>query len=147
MLDDIHSEGSDSGLGHNGQKRPRPVDASRPMADREVPLLQPTERRLSDAVHAWLDGDLTEAAARKTDSNDVDFWKRLDEATSERRHMRTPAHVQARIIASIPEGVPTLVRPWYQREMVITPASALRVGALVVVLAAAIVAAVVYFAR
>jgi hypothetical protein len=145
MLDDINSEG---GLSRNGQKRPRQADATRqPMADREVPLLQPAERRLSDAVHAWLDGELPESAARKADSKDVDFWKQLDEETSRRRHMRTPAQVQARIVASIPEGVPAVIRPWYERELVITPATAIRAGATVLVLAALIVAAVVYLAR
>jgi hypothetical protein len=145
MLDDIHSDG---GLSRNGQKRPRQADTSRPpMADREVPLLQPAERRLSDAVQAWLDGDLPESAARKADSKDVDFWKQLDEETSRRRHMQTPAQVQARIIASIPEGLPTVIRPWYQRELVITPAIAIRAGATVLVVAALIVAVVVYLAR
>jgi hypothetical protein len=77
----------------------------------------------------------------------VDFWKQLDEETSRRRHMQTPAQVQARIIASIPEGLPTVIRPWYQRELVITPAIAIRAGATVLVVAALIVAVVVYLAR
>jgi hypothetical protein len=144
MLDDIHSEG---GLSRNGQKRPRQVEGTRPIADREVPLMQPTERRLSDAVQAWLDGDLPEAAARKVNSGDVEFWKQLDEETARRRHMRTPAHVQARIIASIPEGVPMMIRPWYRREFVLTPATAVRAAAGLVVLASAITIAVMYLAR
>jgi len=144
MLDDIHS---DDGLSQNGQKRPRQAESSRPLADREVPLMQPPERRLSAAVQAWLDGELPEAAARKSDSKDVDFWKRLDEETSRRRHMRTPAHVQARIVASIPEGVPTVIRPWYRREFVLTPSKAIRVAAALVVVASAITIAVMYLAR
>ena len=144
MLDDIHSE---SGLSRNGQKRPRQADTERPLPDREVPLLQPAERRLSDAVHAWLDGELPESAVRKTDSKDVEFWKRLDDETSQRRHMRTPTHVQARIVASIPEGVPMAIRPWYQRELLIKPASAIRAGSAIIVLAALITAAIMYLAR
>ena len=144
MLDDIHSDG---GLSRNGQKRPRQADDERPVTDREVPLSQPAERRLSPVVQAWLDGELSEEAARKVDSKDVDFWKRLDDEALRRRHMRTPAQVQARIIASIPEGVPAVVRPWYQRELVVTPRIAFGAAAAVVVIAAAVVAAVVYLAR
>lgn len=145
MLDDIHSDG---GLSRNGQKRPRQVDGERPVSDREVPLLQPSDRQLSAAVHAWLDGELPEAAARKSEGGkDVDFWKRLEEESARRRHMRTPATVQARIIASIPEGVPTMVRPWYRREFVLTPRVAITAATALVVVASAVTAAIFFLAR
>jgi hypothetical protein len=145
MLDDIHSDG---GLSRNGQKRPRQANDARPVSDREVPLLQPDERRLSAAVHAWLDGDLSEAAARKAEGGkDVDFWKRLEDESARRRHMRTPTTVQARIIASIPEGVPTIVRPWYRRELVLTPRVVIVTATALVVAASAITAAFVFLGR
>jgi hypothetical protein len=145
MLDDIHSDG---GLSRNGQRRPRQADDARPLPDREVPLLQPTERQLSAAVHAWLDGELPEAAARKADGGkDVDFWKKIEEESARRRHMRTPATVQARIIASMPEGIPTVVRPWYRREFILTPKVALTAAAAIVVAASAITAAIFLLAH
>ena len=115
----------------------QPVRRDVGRADREVPLghIEPAGRTLSPAVHAWLDGDVTEASVRRTDSaRDIDFWKRLNGEVEHLRLMQAPIHVQARIMEALPRAVPTLVTPWWRRELVITPATAIAglVGAALV---------------
>ena len=132
MYDDLQSDG----LGE-GRKRERPGQPARPLADREVPL-GPPRTSISDAVHAWLDGDGTESLARRGESGrDVDFWKRLDEDLEARRRLRTPAHLHAQIMNALPMHAPTLITPWWRREFVITPSSAVFVATTLVVMAAA----------
>lgn len=135
MFDDIHPE---DGLSFDGRRRVRRTDEERPLTDREVPLGQQVGRVLSPAVHAWLDGELPEAAVRKGDTaRDVEFWKRLNEEAESRRHMRTPAHVQAQIMSAIPQSVPQVITPWWRREFVITPAALVTTAATIIVLSAA----------
>jgi hypothetical protein len=76
--------------------------ADRPMADREVPL-PGTSGGSSMALHGWLDGDLTEADARRADARQVEFWARLATETERRRRMTTPPHVAAQIMAALPD--------------------------------------------
>lgn len=135
MRDDIHSE---DGLNFDGRRRVRRTDEERPLTDREVPLGQQVGRVLSPAVHAWLDGELPEAVVRKGETaRDVEFWKRLNEEAESRRHMTTPAHVQARIMEAIPQSVPQLITPFWRRELVLTPAVLVTAGVALVVLSAA----------
>jgi len=137
MFHDLESDG----LG-DGHKRDRSGQSERPLADREVPL-GPPRSSLAEAVHAWLDGDVTESQARRGESGrDVDFWKRLDEDLAARRRLRTPAHLQAQIMNALPMHAPTLITPWWRREFVVTPTSALVVGTTLVVMAAAATALV-----
>jgi hypothetical protein len=131
MFDDLSSEG----LGE-GHKRERPGHPERPLADREVPL-GPPSTSIADAVHAWLDGDAPESQARRADSRDVDFWKKLDEDLAARRRLRTPAHLQAQIMNALPMHAPTLITPWWRREFVVTPTNAVIAAATLVVAAAA----------
>jgi hypothetical protein len=132
MYDDLQSDG----LG-DGRKRERPAKPERPLADREVPLGPPTST-ISEAVHAWLDGDAPESSVRRGEwSRDVDFWKRMNEDLERRRRMRTPAHVQARIMEAIPQHAPSLITPWWRREFVVTPTNAVVVATTLVVMAAA----------
>lgn len=139
MLDDYRS---DDGLGLDGRQQRTRRAADDRFADREVPLVQPGERVFSTAIHAWLDGDIPEAAVRKGDtSRDVDFWKRLNEAAESRRRMQTPAYVEAQIMAALPQSAPQVITPWYRREFVVTPSNAILVVAgLVAVTAAATLA-------
>jgi hypothetical protein len=133
MYDDIHSEG----LGE-GRKRERPGHPERPLADREVPL-GPPSATIAQAVHAWLDGETPERDARRGDwSRDVEFWKRLDDDLARRRRMRTPAHLNAQIMNAIPQHTPQLITPWWKREFVVTPSSA--IVAVVALMAASIAA-------
>jgi hypothetical protein len=104
----------------DGSKRPRPTGApDGSLADREVPL---DSTRTAAAVHAWLDGDTPAASARQASSREVEFWSRLNAETDRRRHMRTPAHVQARIMESLPESTPRVHTSWWRRPMALTPA-------------------------
>ena len=76
--------------------------ADRPMADREVPV-PGTGDASADAIHLWLDGDLSEAEARHGDAKTVEFWSRMAQETERRRRMTTPAHVAGRIMAALPD--------------------------------------------
>ncbi len=142
MHDDLKSE---PGLARESQKRPTPDEPARPLMDREVPLGQQAERPLAAPVHAWLDGELPEAAVRKSDaSKDVEFWRGLDAEMARVRRLRTPQHVEAQIMAALPTHAPAAtITPWYRREFVITPAAALLVGTALVAAATIITALIV----
>jgi len=146
MFDDIRS---DNGRNLDGQKRERRAEIERPLTDREVPLARPdTGRLLSPAIHAWLDGELPEAAVRQGDTQrDVDFWKRMAQLTETRRHLSTLAHVQQRIMDALPHTVPQLITPWWRREFVITPAAALGAAGALIALTAALTALFVVIAH
>jgi hypothetical protein len=107
------------------------------MTDREVPLT-PQGGSLSLAVHQWLDGELPEAAVRKSESSrDVEFWRRLNGELQQRSHMRTPAYIEARIMDALPSHAPTsMITPWWRREMVLSPAAILGGAAALVALTA-----------
>jgi hypothetical protein len=139
MLDDIRSN---DGQKLDGRKQERRLPAERPLHDREVPLPQPeTARVLSPAIHAWLDGELPEAAVKRGDmERDVEFWKRMAQVVETRRHVTTPVHMQQRIMDALPHNVPALITPWYRREFVITPAAVLGAAGALVALTAAITA-------
>jgi hypothetical protein len=130
MFDDLHSD--DLGAGRkreNGQ-------SERPLFDREVPLTPPSAT-IADAVHAWLDGEAPESSVRRGEwSREVEFWKKLDEDLAARRRLKTPAHLQAQIMNALPMHAPQMITPWWRREMVVTPASALMAAAALVTLAA-----------
>jgi hypothetical protein len=145
MFDDIRSDGQRL----DGRKQQRRPEIERPLTDREVPL-SPSEptRVLSPAVHAWLDGELPEAAVRGGDmQRDVDFWKRMAQVTETRRHVMTPVHVQQRIMDALPHNVPQLITPWYRREFVITPAAALGAAGALIALTAAVTALTIVLAH
>jgi hypothetical protein len=131
MFDDLHSNGL-----NEGRKR-TPEPKQRPLADREVPL-GPTNTTLADSVHAWLDGDIPETSVRRGGSaRVVEFWKRLDGDLAVRRRLRTPAHLQARIMNALPMTRPQIITPWWQREYVVTPSNALVAAATLMAATAA----------
>lgn len=74
-----------------------PKDA--PTADQE---LAPSGR-ISDAVHAWLDGEPVAEAALSAAPREVAFWKKVEGETTARRRMVTPAHVPAQILSKLPD--------------------------------------------
>ena len=120
MFDDLHSDA----LGEIRKTR-RSSKPERPLTDREVPL-GPPSTTLSTAVHAWLDGSTPERDARRGEwSKDVDFWKRMEADLAGRRRMRTPAYLNAQIMESIPRHAPQVITPWWRREFVVTPSSAI----------------------
>ena len=135
MLDNLNPgaprDGRDGGKNAT-PKRERDHEV-RPGVEREVPLGQQTDRSLASSVHAWLDGELPEAAVRKgATARDVEFWRGLGDEIERRRHTRTPAHVEAQIMAALPHHPPQLITPWYQREFVITPFAAVATTAAIV---------------
>jgi hypothetical protein len=79
-----------------------------PLADREVPLPGAELAGTPLAVHAWLDGEASEADARLADAKQVALWNRISEETSARRRMTTPAHVATNIISALPTATPSL---------------------------------------
>lgn len=137
MLDDLTPE------------PPRPRRESKPQAhqpkkDHEVRRVvesdvgQHEDRQLASAVHAWLDGELPEAAVRNGETaRDVEFWRSVTRRVEQSRHLRTPDHVEAQIMAALPHHAPQMISPWYRREFVITPVAAVSAGVAIAVLAAA----------
>jgi hypothetical protein len=137
MRDNLHS----SGGRENGREDARRKGQEPPMSDREVPI---GRRRTPPAVHAWLDGETSEAEVRRGDTQrDVEFWSRIAEQSEARRQMRTPAHLQAQIMAALPKAAPALMTPWYRRSMELAPVWLLVGGAALVAAGVAIGAAVV----
>ena len=115
----------------------------RPVVEREVPLGQHEDRVLAPTVHAWLDGELPEAAVRKGNSaRDVEFWRNISDQMDLARRMRTPEHIEAQIMAALPHHPPQVITPWYQREFVITPFAALAVTTAVVTVTVAATAVI-----
>jgi hypothetical protein len=61
-------------------------------------------RRTGNAVQAWLDGDGSEAAARRSGTSgarDVALWKRIEAEAARRREVRVPRGLSARIMAAL----------------------------------------------
>ena len=146
MLDNLNpSSPRDGRDGHKSGARNRQRDHEvRPVVEREIPLGQQTERVLTPAVHAWLDGELPEAAARKgTGARDVEFWRNLNDHMDRARRMRTPEHVESQIMAALPHHPPTIITPWHSREFVITPVAAVTTTAAIVAITALITVAFV----
>lgn len=144
MADDLRSEDGLGGVdGHS--RRQRRSEVERPLLDREVPLghQEQEPRVLAPTLHAWLDGELPAAPLRKGDTaRDVEFWNRLNTEAERRRHLRTPAGFEARLMEAIPQSAPQVITPWWRREFVVTPASALVVAAGLVIIAAGVTALV-----
>lgn len=107
-----------------------------PPADREVPIgfsVTPA------GVHEWLDGELPESEVRRADTaRHVEFWNRLNAEAEARRQIRTPAHVQAQIMAAIAPTRATAVEPWFRRSLALNPIVALAAAAALVGLGAVI---------
>jgi len=145
MLDDLNSGTRRDGDGHKDKdgparsRRERNGDQEvRSIVEREVPLGQQSERALAPTVHSWLDGELPEAAVRKGETaRDVEFWRSLNAQMDRARRLRTPEHVEAQIMAALPHHAPTLITPWFRREFVITPMTAVSVAVALVTLAVA----------
>ena len=119
MLDDLNPQG---GRG-DSQAPKRARDERQPLTDREVPLGQ---ARNMAPIHAWLDGELPESAVRTAESaRDVDFWRKVTEETERRRATKTPAYLEAQIMAALPtETTADGVQTWWAREGTRTPTTA-----------------------
>jgi hypothetical protein len=150
MLDDLNPGSRPRDGEHTGKKEKVSKQRSdrdrevRSVVEREMPFSQQNERVLAASVHAWLDGELPEAAVRKGDtSRDVEFWRGLNDQMDRARRMRTPEHVEANIMAALPHHAPQVINSWYEREFVITPFTAVAVAAGLVAATAAVTVALV----
>ena len=107
--------------------------------EREVPI---AKRQLAADVHAWLDGEMTETQARAAGaSREIEFWNRITAEAAQRRQVRTPAHVLPAIMEALPQVAPSTTTSWFQREITVTPARAIALGASIAAAASAITAA------
>ena len=155
MLDDLNSGARDGRDGHkDAPARPAKVGGAarkdrdrevRSAVEREVPFgQQSSDRALASSVHAWLDGELPEAAVRSGDTaRDVEFWRGLTSQLDMARRVRTPEHVEAQIMAALPHHAPAIITPWYEREFVITPFAAVAATAGIIAVTAAVTVALV----
>jgi hypothetical protein len=106
--------GSDEGLRRpdvGGVPSPR---STPPMADREIPL---GGGHPSLLVQQWLDGEVSESAARRAEAHDVELWQRINEEAERRRRMVTPAPVLDRIMAAIPQAAPVEPIGFWKRSV------------------------------
>ena len=144
MFDDLNPHARRDGIDRTpGQQSPR--DAR---TDREVPL--DSTARMSTAMHAWLDGEAGESSLSLSDATakQVELWKQIGTEATARRQMKTPAYVQDRIMAALPEIAPaqaTRALPWYRRTASVNPVAIAAAAAGLIAAGAAIGASL--FAR
>lgn len=84
----------------------RKVVSLRPLIDREVPLPKASSQPIGDmpvVVQQWLDGDVAERIARRSDDSSVELWNKISAETSRRRRMETPALMSERVMAVLPK--------------------------------------------
>jgi hypothetical protein len=134
MLDNLNAR--DDG-GDAGRERPRRAsELSQPLSDREVPL---GGTATSEMINNWLDGDAPEPTAVNAESaRQIDLWRRIEQESERRRHLVTPAHVKAQIMAALPADVPQVALPWWKKSIRVSPVVALAAAAGLVALGAAI---------
>jgi hypothetical protein len=90
-------------------------------------------------INSWLDGDSPEPAAVNAESGrQIDLWRRIEQESERRRHLVTPAHVKAQIMAALPADVPHVALPWWKKSIHVSPFVALAAAAGLVALGAAI---------
>jgi hypothetical protein len=90
-------------------------------------------------INSWLDGEGPEPVAVNADTaRQVDLWRRIEEESERRRHLVTPAHVKAQIMAALPADVPQMALPWWKKSVQISPVVAIAAAAGLVALGAAI---------
>jgi hypothetical protein len=134
MQNDFNPTGGREDAGR--ERAPRP-DEQR-MLEREVPI---TKRGLAADVHSWLDGELSESELRAAGgAREVEFWSRIGLEAAQRRQVRTPPHVLPAIMQALPHDAP-VASTWLHREITITPAKAIAIGAGLAAAASALTAA------
>ncbi len=102
---DRHEAHDDRNHGQDLPQRDVAPVADRAVTDREVPLPGMAAAEGSALViQQWLDGETSEAEARRADAKQVDLWKLISAETDQRRRMTTPAYVAANIMAAIPDA-------------------------------------------
>ena len=134
MQDNLNAR---DGSGDAGRERPRRAsEHAQPLSDKEVPL---GGTATSEMINRWLDGEAPEPVALSTESaRQVDLWRRIEEESERRRHLVTPAHVKAQIMAALPADAPQIALPWWKKSIQVSPVVALAAAAGLVALGAAI---------
>jgi len=124
--------------GDAGRERPRRAsEQAQPLSDREVPIGGTTAT--SEMINSWLDGDTPEPVSVNAESaRQVDLWRRIEEESQRRRHLVTPAHVKAQIMAALPADLPQMALPWWKKSIHVSPVVAIAAAAGLVALGAAI---------
>ena len=95
---DVHESGE--------QTEPRPhkdaTPAAQPLADREALLDAPSAH---SALHAWLDGELSDASVSIAEQpRTIELWRRVGADAARLRLMAAPARVEAMVMARIRTG-------------------------------------------
>jgi len=136
MLDHTNAQDGESPLGRD-RAHTGPASASA-LTDREVPI---ENTRKMAALHAWLDGEGSLAAATQGETERyVEFWSRVNAETEVRRQVTAPADLQQRIMEALPHAAPQAIESWWSRPVTVKPAVALAAAAGLVALGAALVA-------
>lgn len=123
MFDNLNS--------HDGREKPGRGETRKELerlSDREVPI---GGARTSAMVHAWLDGDASEASLRQSGGDNarhIEFWSRVATEASVRRQVTTPAYLPKQIMAALPQAAPHAGTGWWQRPLELSPAVALVLG-------------------
>jgi hypothetical protein len=134
MLDNLNAR---DGSGDAHRERPRRAsEHAQPLSDKEVPI---GGTATSEMINSWLDGDAPEPVAVNAESaRQVDLWRRIEEESQRRRHLVTPAHVKAQIMAALPADAPQMALPWWKKSIHVSPVMALAAAAGLIALGAAI---------
>jgi hypothetical protein len=134
MLDNLNARDG-SGDAHRERTR-RASGHAQPLSDKEVPI---GGTATSEMINSWLDGDAPEPVAVNAESaRQVDLWRRIEEESQRRRHLVTPAHVKAQIMAALPADAPQMALPWWKKSIHVSPVVALAAAAGLIALGAAI---------
>ena len=62
-----------------------------------------TRADTKDTINQWLDGEVSEAVARRADERQVEFWSAVNAQADQRRRMTTPAYMTDAIMAALPD--------------------------------------------
>ena len=118
--------------GEDSVRRDRAHNASADapaLTDREVPLGSGPGNA---ALHAWLDGEGSMAAAAQADRRQVEFWSRLNAEVEVRRQVAAPADLTESIMAALPDTASAVaIAPWWKKDVQLSTVTivALAVGA------------------
>jgi len=125
MLDNMDMQGGRDENRNREAMQERPVD--RNVSDREVPLEAHARADARETINKWLDGEVSEAAARRADERQVEFWAQVNVQAEQRRRMTTPAHVADAIMSALPEknaDRATMTTTHGDARLLLTPMSA-----------------------
>ena len=101
MMDDrLNAEGA-----AERARRTNPTLATPDVAPEADGTFELTGRPVTE-VHQWLDGEATEAEARRADARETEMWAKIQGETERRGRMTTPAPVLDRLMAAIPAEPP-----------------------------------------